>query len=157
MVKPFMSETTIVADPTFMRKLIESATTSTSRPEDILEQLRSCGIEWHITEKGALWIKYWQIGAEDFVPVEHAAALREGEKMSPEVTALEWVSRNLDNLRIRYPGKWVALQGIKIVAAADDLSALMLQVKEQGIEQPFVTQIPAEKVVWTTTYAIQGF
>jgi len=155
-MKPFMSETTSVADPTRMKKLIESTITSTSRPEDVLEQLRSCGIEWHITERGALWIKYWQIGAEDFVPVEHAAALQEGEKMTPEVTALEWVSRNLDILRLRYPGKWVALQGSKIVAEADDLSALMIQVKERSIEQPFVTQIPAEKVVWSTTYAIQG-
>lgn len=150
------SETTVVADSTRLRNLIDAGITSASRPEDVLEQFRSCGIEWHITERGALWIKYWQIGAEDFVPIEQVAALREGGKINPEATALEWVSRNLNHLRSRYPGKWIAVEGGQIAAAADDISALMIQVREKGIEQPFITQIPADKVVWTTAYASQG-
>ncbi len=142
-----------IAVPTAeLKKVIESVVTSTARPEDILEQLRSCGIEWYITEKGALWIKYWQIGAEDFVPIERAAVLREAQEMNAEATSLEWVSNNLTTLKVRYPGKWIALKGGEVEAAADDLPTLMRIVGEQGIEQPFITQVPAEKVVWTTTY-----
>jgi hypothetical protein len=33
----------------------------------------------------------------------------------------------------------------------------MVKLREAKIEQPFVTQIPAQEIAWTTAYAYQGF
>ena len=60
-----------------IEKLIESVATSSSTPEDILKQISTYGIEWHLTEQGALWMKSWRLSAENFVPAEHVMRLRE--------------------------------------------------------------------------------
>ncbi|MBU1184518.1 MAG: hypothetical protein KJ663_05020 [Proteobacteria bacterium] len=136
-----------------IEKLIESVATSSSTPEDILKQISTYGIEWHLTEQGALWMKSWRLSAENFVPAEHVMRLREVGKMHGEANALEWVSKHLSELRGEYPGKWIAVVDDQVAAASDSLLALMQQLHDQDIERPFITEIPARPVVWTTTYA----
>ncbi|MDP2645010.1 MAG: DUF5678 domain-containing protein [Desulfobacterales bacterium] len=141
---------------TTIEKLIESVTISGYPPEKILKQFNTYGIEWHLTEKGDLLIKSWCIGAENFVPVEHVMRLREVGEKHGEANALEWVSKHLSELRREYPGKWIAVVDDQVTAASDSLIALMQQLHDQGIERPFITEIPSRPVVWATTYVYKG-
>ena len=127
------------------------STSGTKSPEEFLETLDKIGIEWYVTEKGTLMIKYWQIGAEDFVPSEQAAAIRSDRPSPEQGDELDWLSKNLQNVRGRYGGQWVAVYNNEIVAAAPDLPDLIRQIG--GFDRPLITFIPAEPVVWTFTYA----
>lgn len=122
-------------------------------PEETLRRLDSYGIDWYITGQGTLVYRYWQVAAEDFVSPEHVATLRIGREVPAESDALEWVSRNLPQLRVRYAGQWIAVSGNQVVAHARSLPELMQRLEEAAIERPFVTEIPAEPVVWATAYA----
>lgn len=120
---------------------------------DILDRLDRLRIESFVTREGDLWIKYWTIAAEDFVSPEHAVIIR-SKKPSPEgIDKIDWLSRNLTDIRRRYGGQWVAVYGDGIVAAAQNLAALTNQIAEY--DRPLITFIPAEPVVWTFTYANQ--
>ncbi|MBA7651195.1 hypothetical protein ES703_59012 [subsurface metagenome] len=101
-------------------------------------------------------INYWQIGAKDFVPVERVAQLREREKDFREVDMMAWVSRHLPELEKQYEGKWIAVFDCEVIAASTSISEVLEEVRALGIENPFVTQIPAQPTVWTTAYAQQG-
>jgi len=142
----------LVAASTTADNFIESIVTSSSTPKNILKQFNEYGIEWYLTERGDLLIKSWRIGAENFVPAEHVMELREDGKKHGEANALDWVSKNLSELREEYPGKWIAVVDDQVVAASDNLVALMQQLHDQDIELPFITEIPAQPVVWTTAY-----
>ncbi len=155
-MKITLTESSMATKSVMLQKILKSALTSASSPAEVLKQLSSYGIEWYLTEKGTLAIKYWQIGAEDFVRPEQVAALREGSSEPPEADALEWVSKNLPDLRNQYPGKWVAVVDNWVACSADDLPSLMRQLSEEGVERPFITQIPTHEIVWTTTYAYKG-
>ncbi len=136
--------------------LAESAVTGSSPQKEMLKHLDKMGIDWHITEEGTLWYRIWQVGAENFAPVEQIAELRQGRNVPNEVDAMEWVSRNLSKLKERYSGKWIAVVNGEVVAASADMSDLMEQVHAKKIEKPFVTQISKEPIVWTTAYANQA-
>ena len=127
------------------------STSGTKSPEEFLEALDKIGIEWYVTEKGTLMIKYWQIGAEDFVPSEQAAVIRSDRPSPDQGDELDWLSKNLPNVRGRYGGQWVAVYNNEIIAAAHDLPDLIRQIG--GFDRPLITFIPAEPVVWTFTYA----
>lgn len=120
-------------------------------PQEFLETLDKIGIEWYVTEKGTLMIKYWQIGAEDFVPSEQAAVIRSDRPSPDQGDELDWLSKNLPNVRGRYGGQWVAVYNNEIIAAAPELPDLIRQIG--GFDRPLITFIPAEPVVWTFTYA----
>jgi len=120
-------------------------------PQEFLETLDKIGIEWYVTEKGTLMIKYWQIGAEDFVPSEQAAVIRSDRPSPDQGDELDWLSKNLPNVRGRYGGQWVAVYNNEIIAAAPDLPDLIRQIG--GFDRPLISFIPAEPVVWTFTYA----
>jgi len=95
----------------------ESVVTSGSPPEEMLDQLDSYGIEWHLTEEGGdLWIKCWQVGAEKFVPAEYVAKLQENRTVNSETTALEWMSKQLPELEKEYSGKWIAVVDNQVAA-----------------------------------------
>jgi hypothetical protein len=96
-------------------------------------------------------IKYWQIGAEDFVPSEQVAVIRSDRPSPDQGDELDWLSKNLPNVRGRYGGQWVAVYNNEIIAAAPDLPDLIRQIG--GFDRPLITFIPAEPVVWTFTYA----
>lgn len=132
--------------------IVRAVVTAGGRPEDIRQQLNSLGIEWHIAESGDLWIRSWQIGAEDFVPRELVAQIQESSTPPTQASNLEWVSRNLTELEARYAGQWIAVDCGKVVAAATDLPGLLQQIAELGAEGPFITQIPSEPVTWTTAF-----
>lgn len=131
----------------------ESGITSSSPQEELLRQLDQFGVEWYITDEGTLRIKYWQIGAENFAPFEQIAELRKGGHILTEADAMEWVSRHLDKLRAQYAGNWIAVVDNEVVAASSDFSDLLAQMEARRIEKPFITQIPAQQIVWDTAYA----
>jgi hypothetical protein len=120
---------------------------------DILDRLDRLGIESFVTIEGDLRIKHWTIAAEDFVSPEHAVIIR-SIKPSPEgIDKIDWLSKNLPDIRTRYAGQWIAVYGNGIVAAAQNLAALTNQIAEY--DRPLITFIPTEPVVWTFTYANQ--
>ena len=132
--------------------IVRAVATAGGRPEDIRQQLDSLGIEWHITESGGLWIRSWQVVAEDFVPREQVAQILGSHAPPTQASDLEWVSKNLPELEARYAGQWIAVDRGKVVAAATDLPAVLRRIAELGVEGPFITQIPSEPVIWTTAY-----
>lgn len=135
-----------------VKNILRSGVTGGESPEDILRHLDSCGIEWHVTEEGTLMIRCWQIGAEGFVSPEQVGTIASGHPVLTDGPALQWVSRNLEGLRQRYGGEWIAVAGSQVVAHAQNLSDLLVLIPPAA-ERPFVTQIPAAPIVWHTTYA----
>ncbi len=134
------------------KKIVESIGTSGLSPEEILKRLDSCGIQWHVTERGDLMIRYWQVGAEDFVPVEHVARIKESQTVPAEAGALEWLSGHLREVKAEYADRWVAIVGNQVVADAESLPALLQKVHDARVENPFVTFIPGEPIIWATAY-----
>lgn len=124
--------------------------------EEFLEGLDAVNIEWYITEQGHLFTRQWRLEAENFVPAEQVEPLQDGREPPAEVTQLEWLSRNLDSLRKKHPGQWAAIAefGVSLVVAGT-LPQLMEKIAEDKIQNPFITQIPSDNVVWDTTYASQ--
>jgi len=139
------------------KKILESIVTSGLPPEEILKRLDSYGIQWYVTEKGDLMIRYWQIGAEDFVPVERIARIRESQTVPAEASALEWLGGHLREVKADYADRWIAIMDNEVVADAESLPALLQKVHDARIENPFVTFIPAEPIIWSTAYGLQGF
>lgn len=135
------------------KEIVESAVTSSLPPEKILERLDSYGIEWHLTEQGDLFIRYWQVGAEDFVPIGHIARIREGRAVPNDASTLEWLSTQLPELNKRYAGQWIAVIENQVVASAPNLPDLLQRIHDSAIEHPFITEIPAQPLIWNTAYA----
>jgi len=129
--------------------------TSGASAEETLAHLESYGIEWYLTEKGDLLVRYWQVGAEDFIPVERVAKIRTGRAVPKDMDALEWVSQHLPELRRQYPGQWIAVIDGHVAAAAISLSELLQHIQEKAIQHPFVTQVPERSLIWNTAYAGQ--
>lgn len=134
------------------KKILDSIATSGLPPEEILKRLDSYGIQWYVTEKGDLMIRYWQIGADDFVPVERIARIRESQTVPAEASALEWLSGHLREVKADYADRWIAIIDNEVVADAESLPALLQKVHDARIENPFVTFIPAEPIIWSTAY-----
>lgn len=134
------------------KKILESIVTSGLPPEEILKRLDSSGIQWYVTEKSDLMIRYWQIGAEDFVPVERIARIRESQTVPAEASALEWLSGHLREVKADYADRWIAIIDNEVVTDAESLPALLQKVHDARIENPFVTFIPAEPIIWSTAY-----
>lgn len=136
------------------KRFLESIPTSSVDPSEIVERLNSLDIEWWITDSGDLFIRYWQLGAEDFMPPEHVALVRAGQMPSPQADKLEWVSQQLDMLRAAHTGQWVAITDDGVVASAPDLAQLLTEIDALDADvEPFVTQIPEEAPIWNMTYA----
>ena len=133
--------------------IVESAVTSGLTPEETLRSLESAGINWYITDQGDLMIRYWQVAAEGFVSPEHVGRIQIGHAAPEEASALDWVSRHLDELRRQYAGQWIAVMEDRVVAIAPNLAGLLDQIHAAGVERPFVTQIPAGPIIWITAYA----
>jgi hypothetical protein len=136
-----------------LKSFVESIPTSSVTPEEILSKLESFDIDWWITERGDLFIRYWQIGAENFVPVERVVEVRSGRPAPKNADRLEWVSEQLEGLRASYAGRWVAITEVGVVASALDLSDLVAEIDRADVKEPFITQIPEDPVVWRTAYA----
>jgi len=142
------------AEPT--KTIIESAIATGMGPLDLLEQLDSLGIEWFVTRQGDVMIKAWQVGAEGFVSPSEVPLIQRATA-SPDADPLNWVSEHLRELREQYSGQWIAVLDAQVRAAAPSLPALLALVSAQGLQKPFVTQLPVGATVWTMTYADQEF
>jgi len=138
------------------KNIIESIVTSGLPPEEVLERLNSYGIDWYLTEKGDLLIKYWQIGAEDFVPSERIAEIRATQAVPSNATALEWLSTHLAALKAQFRDRWIAILDDRVVAHAENLPALMERIHDAQINNPFITFIPGEPILWSTAYGNQS-
>ncbi len=132
--------------------IVETVMTGSRSHEEILRRLKECDIECYITEEGDLMIKYWQVGAEGFVPAGRVAELRARNPATSGAEALEWVSKHLSELQARHGGKWVAVADGAVLASADDLPSLMVVLEDIDVDSPFVTQIPPGPIVWHTLY-----
>ncbi len=138
---------------TSIKGFIDSVVTSGLSPQEMLQRLDSYGVEWYVTEQGDMLVRSWQVGAEGFVAPEQVGRIGMGRPIPLEANALEWVSRNLEELRRGHGGQWIAVVGNEVVASAASLPGLLDQCSAAGIMKPFVTQIPANPVVWITAYA----
>ena len=138
------------------KSIIESLVTSGGPIDDILQQLESFGIDWYVTEQGDLMVKYWQVGAERLVPLDHVARIHTSQSLPTAAEALEWLSSNLDYLRALYAGQWLAIVGHKVVASAPDLPALLTATADLEGVTPFITQIPADPISWRTAFPNTG-
>ena len=134
------------------RTIIESLLTSGEPVDDILRKLDSLGIDWYVTEQGDLMIRYWQVGAERLVPLDHVARIRASHSLPTAADALEWLSSHLDDLRAQYAGQWLAIVGRDVVASAPDLATLLSATADLRDVTPFITQIPAEPITWRTAF-----
>lgn len=134
------------------KRIVESIVTSGIPPEEMLNRLDSYGIEWYLTERGRLFIRYWQICAEDFIRPEQIAEIRDNQNIPHEATALEWLSNQLSAIRAQYINCWIAIDNEQVVADADNLPALLEKIQDAGIETPFITFIPADPIIWNTAY-----
>lgn len=56
---------------------------------------------------------------------------------------LEWLSSNAGNLR-KYEGKWIALEGDKIVSWGSDEVDVEMRAREKGIKVPLLVRIPSK-------------
>ena len=134
------------------KSIIDSIVASGLPPEQVVARLDSYGIDWYVTEKGDLMIRYWQIGAEDFVPIERVGTIRENQAVPREANPLEWLSSRLSEIKGRYGNRWIAIVDHCVIADADNLPNLLQKIQETQIQNPFVTFIPGEPVVWNTAY-----
>ncbi len=134
------------------KNVIESMSIEAQSPTELLSALDRLGIESYVTEEGHLMIRYWQIGAEDFVPREQASIIRTSRPLPDQGDNMDWLSKNLQTIRQEYGGKWVAVYNERIVASSSTLPDLMNQIEEY--DRPLITLIPAEPVIWTFTYAL---
>jgi len=134
------------------KSVIESMSIEAQSPTELLSALDRKGIESYVTEEGHLMIRYWQIGAEDFVPPEQASIIRTSRHLADQGDNMDWLSKNLQTIREEYGGKWVAVYNERIVASSSTLPDLMNQIEEY--DRPLITLIPAEPVIWTFTYAL---
>ncbi|HZX13202.1 MAG TPA: DUF5678 domain-containing protein [Thermodesulfobacteriota bacterium] len=134
------------------KSVIESMSIEAQSPTELLSALDRIGIESYVTEEGHLMIRYWQIGAEDFVPPEQASIIRTSRHLPDQGDNMDWLSKNLQTIRQEYGGKWVAVYNERIVASSSTLPDLMNQIEEY--DRPLITLIPAEPVIWTFTYAL---
>ena len=135
-----------------LKTIIESISVAAKSPEDVLATLNRLGIESYITETGDLLIRYWQIGAENFVTPEQAAIIRTAKPLPDQSDNMDWLSGNMQSIRKEYSGKWIAVHNDMVVASAYSLPDLINQIAEY--DRPLVTFIPTEPVVWNFTYAL---
>lgn len=65
------------------------------------------------------------------------------DSVEAQVAAFEendrWFAEHFDTLMARYPGKWVAIRGGEVLAAAGDQLALLDALDEKGIPMTRVT------------------
>jgi hypothetical protein len=97
--------------------------------DEVLEQLRALP-----EEQKPKVLRYVRSLAEAAREAEHA---RRDERTK---AARRWISEH----RAEYRGRWVALDGDRLVASSEDGREVVAHVGSEGIEGPFVTRIEAD-------------
>jgi hypothetical protein len=59
---------------------------------------------------------------------------------------MEWLQEHQVELAAQYPGEWIAIEGSRLVAHAEDLSEVLRLAEEAGHPHPFVTAIPDQPI-----------
>ena len=136
-----------MTDP--INEITAFTSTGAKSPQEILDAHTEYGIEWHVTKEGTLFYRAWQI-VEGFVKQEQAITIREKQQPRKQSEENEWLSSNLENVRLSYANQWIAIYEKSIVASADDLPNLMNQVKQ--FDKPFITFIAEEEIIWDFAY-----
>ncbi len=67
-----------------------------------------------------------------------AQAPRRGKRFAEA----DWFLENLEALVERYPEQWLAIKGEQVRIHNPDVGELYAEIKRQGIERPFVVQLP---------------
>ena len=147
-----LSETTFEKIGDFKSFFESASSIGAQSPTEFLSALDRMGIDSNVTGEGHLMIRYWQIGAEDFVPPEQVSIIHTSRHLPDQGDNMDWLSKNLQTIRQEYGGKWVAVYNERIVASSSTLPDLMNQIEEY--DRPLITLIPAEPVIWTFTYAL---
>ena len=57
---------------------------------------------------------------------------------------LAWLAAHEAELQAQHAGKWIAVDGPKLVAVADDLETLLERSRAAGHPDPFVTGVPLD-------------
>ena len=133
--------------------ILDFAVTSGRPPEEIFRQLDLYGIHWYVTDQGDLLIRSWQVAAEEFVPAEKVAEVRQSQTVPNDADALEWVSTNLEQLTSEYAGSWIAVSNNAVAAASINLHELLSRIQAQSIQNPIITRVPEAPIIWETAYA----
>ena len=133
--------------------ILDFAVTSGRPPEEIFRQLDLYGIHWYVTDQGDLLIRSWQVAAEEFVPAEKVAEVRQSQTIPNDADALEWVSTNLEQLTSEYAGSWIAVSNNAVAAASINLQELLSRIQAQSIQNPLITRVPEAPIIWETAYA----
>jgi len=66
---------------------------------------------------------------------------------------IEWLSSNARKLG-RYEGKWIALEGDKIVASGSDEVAVEMRARMKGIKIPFLIRVPSKEDMLFIGYSL---
>jgi len=133
---------------------IESGASGSKPPEEILRSLDKYDIEWYVSEGGDLWIRSWTVVAEKFVTPEQATVIR-AERPSPEGRDdLDWLSKNLEDVKREFANRWIAVCESRVVGSAPNILELLEQVR--AFEKPLITFISPEPTTWISTYANYG-
>lgn len=141
-----------------LNEFISSASTQGATGDEVLDYLDKMKIDWHVSEEGSLVLRYWQIGADTFVPPEKAAIIRSTKSSSEQVDNLDWLNKNLDKIRESHSGKWIAIHKNAIVASGPNMPGVLSQLGQlAGIDKPLITYIPEEPILWTFAYANKRF
>ena len=59
---------------------------------------------------------------------------------------LQWLKDNPDELE-SLQGKWIAIEGDKLIAEGDAFEAVYEATREQGIEVPFIFLVPPKEAI----------
>lgn len=141
-----------------LNEFISSASTQGATGDEVLDYLDKMKIDWCVSEEGSLVLRYWQIGADTFVPPEKAAIIRSTKSSSEQVDNLDWLNKNLDKIRESHSGKWIAIHKNAIVASGPNMPGVLSQLGQlAGIDKPLITYIPEEPILWTFAYANKRF
>ena len=60
----------------------------------------------------------------------------------------KWIKMHFKELREKYPGKYIAILGNKIIASGTTAKKVLAEVKKKGIEHPRFMHIPKAKTVF---------
>ena len=63
-----------------------------------------------------------------------------GEPFNTRHAEQDWLRVN----RAQYAGKWVALEGDRLISLGDEARAVLEQARENGVLHPLLVQIPDE-------------
>ncbi len=141
-----------------LNEYISSASTQGATGDEGLDYLDKMKIDWYVSEEGSLVLRYWQIGADTFVPPEKAVIIRSTKSSSEQVDNLDWLNKNLDKIRESHSGKWIAIHKNAIVASGPNMPGVLSQLGQlAGIDKPLITYIPEEPILWTFAYANKRF